>query len=200
MASAPVALGLGGIASILIFSGIQGKSVSQIVQGDFGKPLDPKGGSSAGGGEGLENQQGAGGATIEGAPAGLISPFPFNVPVKWGRSDQGIDGTVPPGAPMVAMGNGVVTIEHDPAGFGANYLMLHVDGDGSYYYGHSVPVVGNNARVSKGQIIAHANTNGQGNATTPGAFEIGKWPPGSFSTAGASIRKWFIGLPRIKVK
>ena len=98
---------------------------------------------------------------------------------------------------MVAMGDGEVTVAHDPNGFGANYPVLHITGDGSYYYGHSVPAVASSTRVQKGQTIAFANTAGQGNATTPGSFEIGKWPPGSFSTAGAAIRAWFIGLPRL---
>jgi murein DD-endopeptidase MepM/ murein hydrolase activator NlpD len=196
VASAPVALGIGGVAAVLLISGIQGKSIGSIIQGDFGTPPDPKGPELAGG-EGLPEQKGANAAVVEGAPAGLISPFRKMFPVVWGRSDQGVDGTTIPGSPMVAMGSGVVTIEHDPSGFGANYPVLHISGDGAYYYGHCVPSVSNNSKVQKGQVIAHANTHGQGNATTPGAFEIGKWPPGSFSTAGASIRKWFIGLPRV---
>lgn len=95
------------------------------------------------------------------------------------------------------MGDGEVTVAHDPNGFGANYPVLHISGDGSYYYGHSVPAVASGTRVQKGQTIAFANTAGQGNATTPGSFEIGKWPPGSFTSAGAAIRAWFIGLPRL---
>lgn len=195
MASAPVALGIGGVASVLIISGIQGKSVGSIIQGDFGPAKDPMGG------KGLAESGGTGqgtSVTSEAIPAGLISPFPKSAHVNWGRSDQGIDGTVAPGQPLVAMGNGTVTFAPpDPNGFGSRYAILHIDGDGAYYYGHCVPVVGNGTRVRKGQVIAHANTHGQGNATTPGSFEIGKWPPGNFNTAGAEIRKWFLGLPRI---
>lgn len=40
-ASGPVALGIGGIASILLISGIKGKSLSEILQGDFGSPSNP---------------------------------------------------------------------------------------------------------------------------------------------------------------
>lgn len=193
--SAPVALGLGGLAAVFLISGIQGKSVGSIVSGDFGKATDPEFGKNS---PGLpEQEQKASGEGIPGAPKGLISPFRKKDHVVWGRSDQGVDGTVTPGAPMVAMGDGEVTVAHDPNGFGPNYPVLHIDGDGSYYYGHSVPAVHSGQRVQKGQTIAFANTSGQGNATTPGAFEIGKWPPGNFSTAGAAIRAWFLGLPRI---
>lgn len=194
MASAPVALGIGGLASVILISGIQGKSIGSIVQGDFGPSKDPVGGKgmSESGGTGTGSP-----TVVEGAPSGLISPFPKSAHITWGRSDQGVDGVVSPGTPLRAIGSGTVSIAHDPNGFGTNYAVLHIDGDGAYYYGHCVPVVGNGARVKKGQVIAHANTNGQGNATTPGAFEIGKWPPGSFATAGAEIRKWLLGLPRI---
>jgi murein DD-endopeptidase MepM/ murein hydrolase activator NlpD len=192
--SAPVALGLGGVAAILLVSGVQGKGISDIMKGDFGKPPDPKGE----GGPSFSGVSTSGaGPNVEGAPAGLISPFPKSSKVTWGRSDQGIDGTVQPGSPLIAMGNGTVEIHHDPSGFGSNYLILHVDGDGAFYYGHCVPAVASGARVRKGQVIARANINGQGNATTPGSFEIGKWPPGSISSAGAQLRKWFTSLPRI---
>jgi murein DD-endopeptidase MepM/ murein hydrolase activator NlpD len=192
--SAPVALGIGGIAAVFLISGIQGKSVSSIFQGDFGKPPNPQGP----GGEGLSIQgKGTEQPTENNLPSGLISPFTKRDPVTWGRSDQGIDGITTPGAPLVAMGNGQIEIAHDPSGFGANYPVLHIENDGAFYYGHSVPLVPSGAEVKKGQIIARANTNGQGNATTPGSFEIGRWPPGSFTSAGAAIRAWFIGLPRI---
>jgi murein DD-endopeptidase MepM/ murein hydrolase activator NlpD len=195
-ASAPVALGLGGIAAVFLISGIQGKSVGSILQGDFGNPHDP----AFAGGEGLPEQGGKGsgsGSAVAGSPSGLISPLPKKAQVTWGRSDQGVDGVTNPGTPLVAMGDGEVTISHDPTGFGGDYPVLHIDGDGSYYYGHCRPAVSSGTKVKKGQVIAYANTNGQGNATTPGAFEFGKWPPGNFQTAGAAIREWFIHLPRI---
>lgn len=192
--SGPVALGLGGIAAVFLISGIQGKSVGSIFQGDFGNPHDP----AFAGSEGLP-EQGAKGTSpgTQGAPAGLISPIPKTAKVTWGKSDQGIDGVTNPGGPLVAMGDGEVTISHDPPGFGANYPVLHINGDGAYYYGHTAPAVASGTKVKKGQVIAHANTNGQGNASTPGAFEFGKWPPGNFNTAGAAIRDWFLHLPRI---
>lgn len=196
--SAPVALGLGGIATVLLVSGLQGKSIAAIFKGDFGSPHDPAfAGNAAAGGEGLSTPtKGTNEPAIGNIPAGLISPFPKSSTVKWGRSDQGVDGVTNPGSPMLAMADGEVTWAHNAPGFGANYPVLKTS-HGSYYYGHSVPAVPSGTKVKKGQVIAHANTNGQGNATTPGAFEIGTWPPGNFSTAGAAIRNWFIALPRV---
>lgn len=48
MASAPVALGIGGVAAVFLISGIQGKSIGSIIQGDFGTSPDPKGPTGAG--------------------------------------------------------------------------------------------------------------------------------------------------------
>lgn len=48
-ASAPVALGIGGIAAVLVISGIQGKSVGNILKGDFGSPKNPQGPGTEGG-------------------------------------------------------------------------------------------------------------------------------------------------------
>jgi peptidoglycan hydrolase CwlO-like protein len=128
-------------------------------------------------------------------PAGqAISPFPASVPVTWGRTDQGVDGTTTPGAPLLAMGSGTVTIGHDPAGFGASYPIIHTS-FGDFYYGHCVPTVAGGASVSIGQPIATAHFGTWGNSTTPGGFEIGAWPPGDMF-AGAAIRSWLISLPR----
>jgi peptidoglycan hydrolase CwlO-like protein len=129
-------------------------------------------------------------------PGTAISPFPASYPVVWGRTDQGIDGTTTPGAPLLAMGSGTVTIQHDPAGFGASYPVLSTS-FGAFYYGHCVPVVADGAQVQVGQQMAMAHYGTWGNSTTPGGFEIGRWPPGSM-TAGAAIRDWLIGLPRVR--
>jgi murein DD-endopeptidase MepM/ murein hydrolase activator NlpD len=121
-------------------------------------------------------------------PGGLVNagaPFSRSDLVSWGRFDQGVDGVLKPGAPMVAMFDGVVKIAGpDPGGFGVAYAVL--EGRDAFYYGHSVPAVPSGTKVKRGAVIAHANTHGQGNATTPGAFEIGKWPPGSM-TAGTEL-------------
>jgi murein DD-endopeptidase MepM/ murein hydrolase activator NlpD len=127
--------------------------------------------------------------------AGLASPFPAGVKVAWGRNDQGVDGVLPPGTPMRAIADGVISIAHNPDGFGSNYAVLHTTAGPSYYYGHSIPLANDGAKVKAGQIIAKANEHGQGNATTPGAFEIGEWPPGSMK-AGEKIRAWLEKLKR----
>jgi peptidoglycan hydrolase CwlO-like protein len=127
-------------------------------------------------------------------PGQAISPFPASVPLSWGRTDQGVDGTTAPGSPLLAMGSGTVTIGHDPAGFGDSYPILNTS-FGDFYYGHSVPIVGDGASVHIGEPIATAHFGTWGNSTTPGGFEIGSYPPGDM-TAGGAIRTWLIGLPR----
>jgi peptidoglycan hydrolase CwlO-like protein len=129
-------------------------------------------------------------------PGTAISPFPASYPVTWGRTDQGIDGETTPGAPLLAMGSGTVTIQHDPSGFGASYPVLSTS-FGDFYYGHCVPVVADGGQVRVGSQIAIAHYGTWGNSTTPGGFEIGRWPPGSMM-AGAAIRDWLIGLPRVR--
>lgn len=127
-------------------------------------------------------------------PGQAISPFPASVPLSWGRTDQGVDGTTAPGSPLLAMGTGTVSIGHDPGGFGDSYPILNTS-FGDFYYGHSVPIVGDGASVHIGEPIATAHFGTWGNSTTPGGFEIGQYPPGGMG-AGAAIRSWLISLPR----
>lgn len=204
--SAAIPLALGGFASVLLISGIQGESLAEVIKGEFGKGTKHPTPSTAEqekvvfhpGEEGQSQVSQPQFASYQYSGSGLISPFPrTSGQIAWGRSDQGVDGVVKPGSPLLAMGSGIIEIAHDPAGFGANYPVLHIDNDGAFYYGHSIPAVGNGSRVRAGETIGFANTHGQGNATTPGSFEIGKWPPGSFTRAGAEIREWFLGLPRL---
>ena len=149
--------------------------------------------------EGLgQNSVGSGGTAFPAGtppPGHAVSPFPASEPLTWGRTDQGVDGETRPGSPLLAMGSGTVSVEHDPYGFGTSYPMLST-AFGDFYYGHSVPVVADGAHVQEGQQIAMAHYGTWGNSTTPGGFEIGTWPPGSM-TAGGAIRSWLIGLPRI---
>jgi murein DD-endopeptidase MepM/ murein hydrolase activator NlpD len=126
---------------------------------------------------------------------GAVSPFPASSPLTWGRTDQGVDGETAPGSPILAMGSGTVSIEHDPAGFGDSDPMLSTS-FGDFYYGHCIPVVADGTQVRTGQQIAMGHYGTWGNSTTPGGFEIGSWPPGSM-VAGGAIRSWLIGLPRI---
>jgi murein DD-endopeptidase MepM/ murein hydrolase activator NlpD len=127
-------------------------------------------------------------------PGQAISPFPASVPLSWGRTDQGVDGTTAPGSPLLAMGTGTVSIGHDPGGFGDSYPILNTS-FGDFYYGHCVPIVGDGASVHIGEPIATAHFGTWGNSTTPGGFEIGQFPPGGMG-AGAAIRSWLISLPR----
>jgi peptidoglycan hydrolase CwlO-like protein len=127
-------------------------------------------------------------------PGQAISPFPAAVSLSWGRTDQGVDGTTTPGAPLLAMGSGTVSIGHDPAGFGDSYPILNTS-FGDFYYGHSVPIVGDGATVHIGEPIATAHFGTWGNSTTPGGFEIGQFPPGGMG-AGGAIRTWLLNLPR----
>lgn len=124
-----------------------------------------------------------------------VSPFPKGTAISWGRTDQGVDGTVRPGTPLLAIDAGTIEIAHDPGGFGASYPVLHTS-QGSFYYGHSVPLVANGATVKAGQPIASAHFGTRGNSTQPGGFEIGSWPPGGMN-AGGSIRAWLEGLPQV---
>lgn len=194
--SAAPALALAGVASVLVISGIQGESLAEVIKGNFGKVPNPKGPEEKPEQQVLTEAQASQFVVPEKLYGKFVSPFPKTSHIIWGRSDQGVDGIAPPGSALLAMGNGTVTIGGpDPNGFGVRYPVLHIDNDGTYYYGHSEPLV--TGRVHAGEIIARANTNGQGNATTPGSFEIGKWPPGSFTSAGAEIRSWLTNLPRI---
>lgn len=71
--SAPIALGLGGIATVLLISGIQGKSIASIIQGDFGKPPDPGYGGSSESATGISSSSPVEGVT-GGVNAGGLSP------------------------------------------------------------------------------------------------------------------------------
>src|SRR5690349_12234326 len=47
---------------------------------------------------------------------GIVSPLPRSTKVNWGRSDQGVDGTVNVGTPFRALAGGTIEIAHDPGG------------------------------------------------------------------------------------
>lgn len=205
--SAALGLTLGGVGAVAIISGIQGKSIGQVLKGDIGTPPEPgfkpkqemeeSGPESTSATAFTSFNEGALGAT----GSGLISPFPKGSIIQWGRSDQGVDGVTAPGTPLRAMGNGTVSIAHNPSGFGSNYVVLHITGDGSYYYGHAEPLV-SAGPVKQGQVIARTHkAPSWGNSTTPGGFEIGKLGPHgeypSFATGGAEIRSFLQHLPML---
>lgn len=201
--SAALGFTLAGVGAVAVISGIQGKSIAEVLKGEIGKAPDPafagqeKPTNTTGGF--VEGSESAG--LTGGLNAGLISPFPKGTVINWGRSDQGVDGRTPPGTPLRAMGNGTVEIKNNCAGFGCNYVVLHVTGDGSYYYGHAEPTV-SAGPVKQGQIIAKTHTAPSwGNSHEPGGFEIGKLGPKgeypSFSSGGAEIRQWLQHLPMV---
>ncbi len=204
--SAPIALGLAGIGALLLVAGIQGKSFADVIKGEFGSKTDPEakpgeGQTTTVGGEEAIATTGAGSAPagFKGAPGGTVSPFPKGTKISWGRNDQGVDGTTPPGTPLRAVKNGVVEIGHDPSGFGAEYPILRTDSGQIFYYGHAEPTVHSGTRVSQGQPIARTHVKGTwGNSTTPGGFEFGEITNGVFGKpAGAAIRNWLKSLPQI---
>lgn len=218
-----VPFGLLAIGIMLAYSGIKGKSLVETLRGVAHNPSGDQPynadvraayGTASGVGTG-SNPPAASTSTATpsahsklsghgvtgntgGTGSAMVSPFPRGAPLSWGRSDQGVDGSTRPGTPMLAIDSGTIQIHHDPTGFGASYPVL-VTQHGSYYYGHVVPDVSNGARVTKGQPIGHAHPGTWGNSTTPGGFEIGKWPPGAFG-AGAAIRGWLQGLQRIALQ
>lgn len=131
----------------------------------------------------------------------MPSPFPPNAAIKWGRIDQGIDGSSPPNTPAAALGDGTVQILHDPSGFGINYAVLSlanpvsVNGHtyNAIYYGHLFPTVGNGP-VKAGQQIAVSGEHGGGNATSEvGGFELGFWCSGPCPNAGNDASDFFKG-------
>ncbi len=194
--SAALGFTLAGVGTVAIISGIQGKSIAEVLKGEIGEAPNPayagEGGSEVGG----ETKGLTGGVN-----AGIVSPFKKGTAIEWGRLDQGIDGRTPPGTPLIAMGNGTVTIAHNPSGFGSNYVVLHIENDGSFYYGHAEPLV-HAGPVKQGQVIARTHVaHSWGNSTTPGGFEIGKLGPNGeyppFATGGKSISSWFKSLPQL---
>lgn len=122
-------------------------------------------------------------------------PFSNTDLVSWQRSDQGVDAQLHPNAPLYALADGIITIAHDPKGFGTNYPVLHLSNGESYYYGHTVPVVHEGQRVKAGDVIARTSSTGQN--APPGWLEFGTWPPSSME-AGKKIRAWLehlVGKP-----
>jgi hypothetical protein len=105
-----------------------------------------------------------------------------------GRADQGRDGSTSPGGAIVAPGAGkVLKIGSDPNGFGPRYPIVQFS-SGPYagrtiYLGHTLAALPAGASFQPGTVLSHTGTQGVGNATTPGWFEIGFAP-------GDSPGKW----------
>ena len=116
-----------------------------------------------------------------------------NAHLVMGRLDQGQDGSTTPGGPIIAPGNGVVvSVLNDPGGFGFQYPVWKFTSGplrGREVYGghtHSVLKVGEQFKTGQTLSLTGYGTSHEGNARTPGWFEIGFWPPGNMN-AGAQI-------------
>ncbi len=86
--SAPVALGIGGVAAVLLMSGIQGKSVGSILQGDFGAPPNPAFGKGSGESASPTSLEGVSSssssapvAPVKSLGYGTVAPNPFTTSV-----------------------------------------------------------------------------------------------------------------------
>lgn len=126
-------------------------------------------------------------------PTKLGGFLPASAKLTMGRWDQGQDGATNPGGPIIAPGNGVVLMTKDnPGGFGYNYPVVKFTSGPlagrEVYIGHTHSVLRAGEKFNAGQIISKTGfgTEREGNARTPGWFEIGFWPPGGM-TAGSQI-------------
>jgi cell wall-associated NlpC family hydrolase len=90
MASAPVALGIGGVAAILLISGIQGKSIGSIIQGDFGTSPNPAGPESEGSGVTQSEGPEVVGKTTAASNAKILkaAASQLGVPYRWGGEQE----------------------------------------------------------------------------------------------------------------
>jgi hypothetical protein len=139
-----------------------------------------KGGGASGG------SSSAGNGTVTPKAAAVNYPpsrkgggfLPIGAVYKPGRSDQGRDGSTNPGGPIIAPGNGVVVhILSDPGGFGPDYPVVKFT-SGPYtgrmiYIGHTHAQIAAGQTFKAGATLSLTGTNGVGNATVPGWFEIG---------------------------
>jgi cell wall-associated NlpC family hydrolase len=89
--SAAIPLGLAGIGSVLLISGIQGESIAQVIRGEFGKPPKP----GFGGNKGKESEEQIHTESAEATPIGTTNQASrakiltyaqsqFGVPYVWG--------------------------------------------------------------------------------------------------------------------
>lgn len=126
----------------------------------------------------------------------LVWPYPSRDGVQLHRVDQGWDLQAPVGTPVLAVASGTIGYAHDPAGFGDPYPVLFLDDPDPHgravYYGHQHPEVAAGARVTVGQVIAHASQTPGGNANgLPGWLEVGWWnegPTGDGSAMQAALQ------------
>lgn len=105
---------------------------------------------------------GLGGLFGKYAQGGYVSPFPSGTPINWERLDMGQDMTVPPGTPVLAIGDGSIVDIH--TFFQGQPIMQQSltngpDAGRYLYYSEGIsPTVGKGARVTAGQVIAHTTS------------------------------------------
>lgn len=164
--SAPIALGLGGLASLFIISGLQGKSLGQVLQGDFGPSLNPKGETASGATGSVGGEPGSGGAKQGQSlnAQGIANPLPG---FKRGRVDQGVDFSGSPGAPIYAMGRGRVLGIIPNWYAGQPFLYYEITqgplrGKVIYVAEQIAPSVSVGQEILAGQVIGHYASSGTG--------------------------------------
>ncbi len=98
------------------------------------------------------------------------APITSRFGIRWGRMHEGIDFGASYGAPIRAIGDGVVTFAGPQSGYGRLMLVRHADGTVSAY-GHMARFAVTGGRVRAGQVIAYVGS--AGHSTGPHLhFEI----------------------------
>lgn len=196
----PVAFGLVTVAGIMIYSGLHGVSVADVLSGTVKGSLDPKGGTgfdtatggppgpvgpggllSGGGGSGPTGGQGkAIGYPCQGTHLGLGN---------W-QSDNAVDIAVPVNTPVLAPEDGRITkvkTASDGCGGGGRFAGNQVTMDGasgvSYFFTHLChAIVAPGQAVKKGEVIGGS---GEANGTAHLHFAVS--PPANVCN--------YVGIP-----
>lgn len=122
---------------------------------------------------------------------------------QWRRIDQGQDlqGLGPGEEACLAITSGTVSYAHDPADpnnpgahFGDPYPVLHADGGGAFYYGHTHPTVAERTHVTQGQQMAVTSSPG-GGLTPDHWLELGIWGPNGPTGDGQSMHALLLNAP-----
>lgn len=197
MANLPLAFGELLVAAILIDSAIKGDSIANVVRGVATQQPLSLGGSAA--------AASSGGAA---APAvntnGYVNPLPQVS--NWERTDQGVDASLPVGAPILAAGNGKVLgiLQNWFKGQPLLYYQLSDGPDAGkviYVAEQIIPTVKPGDTLTPGQVIATYAPTGTaletGWATDTGetlARSTTGYTEGEVTPAGRSFRDFLNSL------